>query len=251
MINWLHHEGHQLKEQMRKDRHAVNDYEARKMRENVKAVNDDELRKMREDIKAETEATILEAYQYDHNLIVTAQNNIETREQQLRIQEKMIREDKEVSEQLLLELQHRPEEAASSSTDPRRPPVHTILASSSGDRASASAAPRPPTYTVLAMQGGNPAARQVEATRRASHGTAKNESRDLKFWYSMPLGYIADQAGAHGWRLQSEYYTQRSGLRRCAAGTLLHAAGAPKRGALPGRSAPGMGAALGKARRSL
>eukprot|EP00972_Heterocapsa_arctica_P107524 15839825-Heterocapsa_arctica.AAC.1 len=69
MISQLHYEGHQLKEKMRQDRHAVNDYEARNMRENVKAVNDDELRKLRENIKAETEATRLEAYQYYHNLI--------------------------------------------------------------------------------------------------------------------------------------------------------------------------------------
>eukprot|EP00972_Heterocapsa_arctica_P078242 11537694-Heterocapsa_arctica.AAC.1 len=38
----------------------------------------------------------------------------------------MTREDKEVTDQLLVELQHRRSEAASSSTDPRRPPTHTI-----------------------------------------------------------------------------------------------------------------------------
>eukprot|EP00972_Heterocapsa_arctica_P036975 5443216-Heterocapsa_arctica.AAC.1 len=63
------------------------------------------------------------------------------------------------------------------------------------------------------MQGGDPAARQVEANRRASHGTKRNESRDLKFWYTMPLGYLADQAFARGWRLQGDFYIQRSGER--------------------------------------
>ncbi len=156
----------------------------------------------------ELEEERLKAYQYYNNLIVTAENDMATKKQQLQIQEKMIHEDKEVTDQLLLELRRRTNVAASSSSTDIRNRATIILP----DRASASAAPDPTSYKVYAIQGGTPTARKAEAAR-TKFGTQKNETRDLDFWYKMPLGYLVDQAQAHGWRLQGEYYIQRSGAK--------------------------------------
>ncbi len=161
----------------------------------------------RQQLQVELEEARLKAYQYYNNLIVTAENDMATKRQQLQIHEKMIHEDKEVTAQLLLELRRRTNVASSSDIRNRA----TIILP---DRASASAEPDPgPTsYQVYAIQGGTPTARKAEAAR-TKFGTQKNETKDIDFWYKMPLGFLADQAQAQGWRLQGEYYIQRSGAK--------------------------------------
>ena len=65
---------------------------------------------------------------------------------------------------------------------------------------------------MYAIQGGTPTERKAEANR-TQFGTQKVFSKDLNFWYDKPLGFLVDQAQAHGWRLQDRYSTQRSGAQ--------------------------------------
>jgi hypothetical protein len=136
---------------------------------------------MKQQLLVELEEEKLKAYQHYNNLIVTAENEIETRMKQLEIQKQMMAEDREVVAQTRREMEAK---KASSST----------------------------AQVLTIGQGGTPTVRKAEA-ERTKFGTHKNETKDLEFWYKMPLGFLADQAQAHGWRLQGEYYIQRSGAK--------------------------------------
>eukprot|EP00972_Heterocapsa_arctica_P079093 11660609-Heterocapsa_arctica.AAC.1 len=57
-------------------------------------------------------------------------------------------------------------------------------------------------------QGGTPTEQAAEARRM--YGTPINTNNDLNYWYDAPLGYLADQVAARGWRLKGHFYTQRS-----------------------------------------